>query len=342
MDLHVSPKTIKTFWLAVFVGGMLAILLFANLDRLRGKPDDGFGTVQLIGVLLGAGLFLLGGHFLFRRFSYSLYLFCFISGISLLSLNLYGEFVSLRNARVDAGDYHANKFRIPSLSYQQAIRQTDKLRNETNEEYAFRLTDVFYSATIHKWEDVTDYTEYNHQVPPHENYLMWALSYIDPVVYRYYQFCNPDKALERGVMICSQAAQAMVNLWQKNTGLKARIVVLEGHVVAEAQMEDTERWWVLDADFGVVLKYDVATLAHHPEIVVEHYLNAGYDDATVQKVAGIYGDDGNYIQTNAGICRTEKKLDAWKWYLPVLLLVPAPLYFGGSWWISRYRSRLQK
>ena len=260
-------------------------------------------------------------------------------GALLLTLNLYGESVSIRSPRVDEGEYYFNKLRKPSLSYEQAIQQTDKKTDETNDEYAVRLTDVFYSATIHKWENVTDYAEYNHQIPPHENYLMWALSYINPGLYQYYQFCNPDKALERGVMICSQAAQAMINLWQKNTGMKARIVALDGHVVAEARMDEGERWWVLDADYGVVLKYDMETLEQHPEIIVEQYVKAGYDTAVAEKIARIYGSDGNYIQANTVICRTEKKLYQWKWYLPLLLTIPAPLYFGGSWWMQRRRSQ---
>ena len=323
----------------MFIGGILAMLFFANLDRLRGEPGDGFGTVQWIGVLLGAGLTLLGGHFTFRGFSRTLYLFFFVAGVGLSSLNIYGEFVSIRSPKVRDGDYHANKFRVPALPYEQAIPQTDKKPDETNEDYAVRLTSLFYSATIHKWEDVTNPAVYNHRVPPHENYLMWALSYINPGVYRYYQFCNPDKALERGVMICSQAAQAMINLWQKNTGLKARIVVLDGHVVAEAQMDDSKSWWVLDADFGVVLQYDVATLELHPEMIAEYYENAGYDIDTAEKVARIYGMDGNYVQSNTVICQTEKNLYKWKWYLPVLLVIPAPLFFSGAWWMQRRRSQ---
>src|SRR5262249_51025830 len=148
----------------------------------------------------------------------------FTAGAFLVALNIYGEFVSLRNPKINAGISHFNKFRKPQESTEQVFKQIDKRPNESSEEYAYRLTDLVYSATVHQWENVIDPTEYNHQVPPRENYFLWTLSYLNPTTYRFYQFCNPYKAIERGVMICSQATEVMVELWKK-TGLDARNIV---------------------------------------------------------------------------------------------------------------------
>jgi hypothetical protein len=182
---------------------------------------------------------------------------------------------------------------------------------------------------------VVDYTAYNHQIPLRENYFLWALSYLNPSTYRFYQFCDPYKAIERGVMICSQATEVMVELWKK-TGLEARNIVLDGHVVAEAQVDPKQDiWWILDADFGVVLEHNIHFVEAHPEMVVQKYVEAGYDLQTAQLVAGFYGKEGNYVQTNVGICRAEDTFYRWKWYLPLGLLIPSTLYFGWLWLLGR-------
>lgn len=328
-------KLTRILWLAFFAGGIILALFFGFYDYLRGDIKGEFGFIQKLGVLVGAGLFLLGGHYAFKSFWRYLFTTFFALGAFLLGLNIYGEFVSLRNPKVNEGISHFNKFRKPQESPEQVFKQINKGQNESNEAYAYRLTDLVYSATVHKWEDVIDYTEYNHQIPPHENYLLWGLSYLNPTTYRFYEYCDPYKAIERGVMICSQATEVMVNLWKK-TGLDARDMVLDGHVVAEAQVDkENDTWWILDADFGVVVEHDIKTIEEHPEMVIENYVNAGYDLKTAKMVAGFYGKEGNYVQSNVGICRVEERLYKWKWYLPFGLLSLSTIYFGWVWWKTR-------
>ena len=318
------------FGLFFFAGGILIALFFGFYDYLRGDINDAFGLTQKLGFFLGIGLCLLGGSYAFRSFWHYLFLSLFAFSAFLLSLNIYGGFVSLRNPKINEGVSHFNVMRKPQQSSGQVRQQIDKQQDESAEEYAHRLTDLVYSATVHKWEDVADYTEYNHQVPPHENYFLWAQSYLDPGD-RFYQFCDPYKAIERGVMICSQVTEAMTNLWRK-TGLEARNIVLEGHVVSEAEVDHAnDTWWVLDADFGVVLEYDIKTLEEHPEIVVEKYLEAGYDLEIARRIADFYGKEGNYVQSNIGICQVEEKLYRQKWYFPLALLAPSTIYFGWVW-----------
>jgi len=321
----------KILWFALFAGGIVLAIFFGFYDYLRGDIKGSFGFVQKLGVLVGIGLFLLGGNFAFKLFWRYLFVSFFTTGAFLVALNIYGEFVSLRNPKINAGIMHFNILRKPQESPEQVFNQIDKRSTESNEEYAYRLTDLVYSATVHKWEDVTDYTEYNHQVPPRENYFLWALSYLNPGTYRFYQFCNPYKAIDRGVMICSQATEVMVELWKK-TGFEARNIVLDGHVVAEAQVaREKDTWWILDADFGVVLEHNIKFLEEHPEVIAQKYVDAGYDPKTAKMVAEFYGKAGNYVQTNVGICRVEDRLYKWKWYLPVGLLILSTLYFG---WIG--------
>ena len=324
-------KLTKMLWVVCFAGGIFLAFFFGFYDYLRGDIKGTFGLVQKLGVLIGTGLFLAGGNFAFKSFWRNLFLSMFTLGAFLCALNIYGEFVSLRNPEINNGIMYFNVFRKPQVSPEQVFKEIDKAQSESSKEYAYRLTELIYSATVHRWEDVVDYTEYNHQIPPHENYLLWGLSYLNPITYRFYQYCDPYKAIERGVMICSQATEVMVNLWKK-TGLDARNMVLEGHVVAEAQVDRKhDIWWILDADFGVVLEHDIKTIEQRPEIVIENYVNAGYDLQTAKMIAGFYGKEGNYVQTNPGICRVEERLYKWKWYLPFGLLTLSTLYFGWVW-----------
>jgi disulfide bond formation protein DsbB len=321
----------RILWLILFFGGIIFVLFFGLYDYLRGDIKGTFGLIQKLGVLIGIVLLLLAGHYAFKSFWRNLFLSFLALGAFLLGLNIYGEFVSLRSPKVNEGISHFNKFRKPQESYQQVFQQINKDQNESTEAYAYRLTELIYSATVHKWEDVVDDTEYNHQIPPHENYFLWVMSYLNPTTYRFYEYCDPYKAIERGVMICSQATEVMVQLWG-NTGLEARDVVLDGHVVAEAQVDrEKDIWWVLDADFGVVLEHDMNFLQGHTNTIVEKYVNAGYDLKTAKMVAEFYGPEGNYIQSNIGICRVEENLYKWKWYLPIGLLACPALYFGWAW-----------
>lgn len=327
----IMKRLTRILWFALFAGGIILGLFFGFYDYLRGDIKGTFGLVQKLGVLVGIGLFLLGGHFAFKSFWRYLFLSLFSAGAFLVILNIYGEFVSLRNPKINDGIMHFNVFRKPQESPEQVFKQIDKGQNESPKEYAYRLTDLVYSATVHKWEDVVDYTDYNHQVPPHENYLLWVMSYLNPTTYRFYQFCDPYKAIERGVMICSQATEVMVELWKK-TGLDARNMVLDGHVVAEAQVDRAkDTWWILDADFGVVLEHNINYLEEHPEIIVDKYVAAGYELKIAKTVAEIYGKEGNYVQSNIGICRVEDELYKWKWYLPIGSLILSTLYFGWIW-----------
>jgi hypothetical protein len=321
-------KLTRILWLVLFFGGIILAFFFGFYDYLRGDIKGTFGLIQKLGVLMGVGLFLLAGNFAFTSFWRYLFTTFFALGVFLLGLNIYGEFVSLRNPKINAGVSHFNKFRKPQESPEQVFKQIDKGQIESSEAYAYRLTDLVYSATVHKWDEVVDYAEYNHQVPPHENYLLWAMSYLNPTTYRYYEYCDPYKAIERGVMICSQATEVMVQLWRK-TGLEARDMVLDGHVVAEAQVDrEKDIWWVLDADFGVVLEHDMNFLQGHTNSIVEKYVSAGYDLKTAKMVAEFYGPEGNYVQSNIGICWVEENLYKWKWYLPIGFLILSFSYFG--------------
>ena len=155
-------KLTRILWWACFAAGIILAFFFGFYDYLREDIKGTFGLAQKLGVLIGTGLFLAGGHYAFKSFWRNLFLSMFMLGVFLFALNIYGEFVSLRNPEINNGIMYFNVFRKPQESAQQVFKEMDKGQSESSEEYAYRLTHLIYSATVHKWEDVTDYTEYNH------------------------------------------------------------------------------------------------------------------------------------------------------------------------------------
>jgi hypothetical protein len=73
---------------------------------------------------------------------------------------------------------------------------------------------------------------------------------------------------------CSQAAQAFVDV-AANCGLRARLVGLDGHVIAEAYYDET--WHAYDPDYGVIPQgangavASVRELVENPELAAQAY-----------------------------------------------------------------------
>src|SRR5690349_15480321 len=96
-------KLTGILWLALFAGGIILAIFFGFYDYLRGDIKGTFGLVQKLGVLVGIVSFLIGGNFAFKSFWHYLFLSVFTIGAFLVALNIYGEFVSLRNPKINDG-----------------------------------------------------------------------------------------------------------------------------------------------------------------------------------------------------------------------------------------------
>ena len=319
----------KNFALTLIGLGVVVILVSALLDFIRGETVIKLGLIQYGGLGLGALLLAVGlSLFSQKAGTFFVYLITAVSaglfaiGVALTLLNIFGELVSLRNPALYQGVFYAGKLRVPQYTASEASDLMKKIPDETTGEYAHRVTKLVFDSTVHLWENLPDYSEYNHHVPIYENYFLWAMAYFDPQVYTQYQFCNPEKAIERSVSICDQSSRIMQSIWETN-GMKARMVTLDGHTVAEARLDkDQGIWWVLDADYGVVLEYDIKTLEQHPEIIKASYMQAGYSAEIAEKLAGYYGPDGNYAITDRTQCEKEALFYRLKWPLPVIAATP--------------------
>ncbi|MFQ6121201.1 MAG: hypothetical protein ACE5KE_15095, partial [Methanosarcinales archaeon] len=179
--------------------------------------------------------------------------FLFIFGIILLMLNLPGIFMTLRNSSIY--DVTGNKSNdIITLNDVEVKQQIVRRANESDEEYVFRITKIIHEGIVNYWPD-EGIEKYNLRVPIWENYLLYLASFIKPDIYRKYEYANYNKAIERGVGLCSQQALIVTGILNDH-GIDAEIIALNGHFVLRAQVTENT-WYVVDPDYGVVIPHDI-------------------------------------------------------------------------------------
>ncbi len=221
----------------------------------------------------------------------------FLIGLILIGLNITGFFVPLRNPDIYQEPNTPFKDDI-TLAEKQLYEIIEKKEDESNEKYVVRLNEAINKGIAHYWDD-SGINEYSLRIPIYENYLLFFASYIAPPPYSKYEYCNYRKAIERGVGLCSQHAIIIsAILEEKNIGSKIiELPILSRHVVAMAQVnKENNTWWVLDPDYGVVIKHDILEIEKNPQIIREYYTEKGYDAKTVNKLIKTYGQEGSLIR----------------------------------------------
>lgn len=265
-------------------------------------------------------------------------IFALLLGLLLTGINVAGLFISMRNPEIYRERGVRDKDDI-TLTEEELLRVGERRPEESTEGYIIRLNEAVNKGIAHYWEDA-GIEKYNLRVPVYENYLLFLASYIRPRDYRKYEFYNQRKNIERGVGICSLHGLVMAGML-KDHGIDSRIVLLNQHVLAMAQVDQAhDRWWVVDPDLGVVVKHDMNEIEAQPELIRPFYLEKGYDPQYVDFLVQIFGKDGN------AIFRDAYDYLPWKlgyveyfsyfliWIIPVTLMSPFAL--------SAYRNRYQR
>jgi hypothetical protein len=263
----------------------------------------------------------------------------FVVGLLLLGINFAGLFVSLRNPSIYAEQKVRDEGDI-TLRAEQLLRAAERRPNETAEAYVVRLNEAVNRGIAYYWED-EGAGKYNLRVPLNENYLLFLAGYILPSYYRKYEFSDQYKNLERGVGICSLHA-TVIDALLKDHEVNSRVILLDQHVVAMAQVGTApDRWWILDPDHGVVVKHDISEIERDPNLIKPYYLARGYSQEYADRLARIYGKEGNVVFAGA------KEYMPWrlryieyasyvlKWVLPVMFIVP----FAFSYCRDKYRRK---
>jgi hypothetical protein len=257
----------------------------------------------------------------------------FLIGAALVLLNVWGRLLSLRHPGIytEAGVLFKEDI---SLSFEQAIKEAVRRQGETDDAYARRLTRVVSMGVAHYWSE-KGRDRYHLRVPAGENWLLYLKSFTEPEHYGKYEFADPEKALERGVGLCSQQAVILCRLLLDN-GIDAKIIVLGGHVVVGART-GPGKWIVADPDYGVVVPRDIVEIMKEPELVRPYYsdVESKYmnprrkDLLSTDKIVEIYGPEGNVILGEfinfMGPDRYYFELYSYAaiWIIPLLLFLPA-------------------
>jgi len=240
-------------------------------------------------------------------------------GVLLLSINVFGLFLTMRNSEI----YTESKLVFINdilLTEEEFYKEFEKISDSSVKEYVYEANRIVSQGIAHYWTDDA-IKKYNLRIPIWENYIMYVKSFFY-AGYTKYEFCSSKKAIERGVGLCSQQALILTDILNKR-GIETNLVRLNGHVVVTSLVDDKkDEWWVLDPDFGVVLKKDLHSLESGPVLLESVYKNAG--------VVSIYttDEDNNIVEGGVsgyfvkGYCENERYHYVLIWIIPIVLMFP--------------------
>jgi len=248
-----------------------------------------------------------------RVFSLSL----IFSGAILLLINLYGLTQNIRPSVFNNEDL---RFSIDKqISPELFLLQSKLDKNETELEYAIRLTTLISSSLVHiDWLKPPS-EKYNQRIPLWENYFIYFVYlFFDIPEFDRYHFVDYKKSIKRGIGICGDASMVMSQLLTEN-GIANKIITFPGHVVISV---DDHFNYIFDPDFGVVIPSSSNDLTRNKTIVNKAYLHKGYKTQDVNDLNIIYSKK---FKKWAGV----KHLIANKYYFEkaaYLLKWPLPLF----------------
>ena len=254
-----------------------------------------------------------------------------IFGVLLMLINLYGLSQNLRPDNIELEHLRFKEHDV-SLSQQEFFKQSQKYSDETELEYAARLTQVIAGGLAHiHWEEYTP-AKFNQTVPIWENYILYLMGKFKVMPeYVRYHFSDPEKSIERGIGICGDASILMSQLLQQH-GIDNKIITIPGHVMVEANFDGNKK--VYDPDFGVTLGQSAAYYKSTPLAVGTAYSDNGYtlgDDKFI--IDGFksklnYWDGVKHFITKKYYF--EKAAYVLKWLIPLVFLL-----LGAIFWRQR-------
>ncbi len=324
----IASILLESFGIVVAIAALTFDIFTVDINTLR--P----GNTQLIVVGFGLAITLLA-HFFAPRYpirkailsSEAPGFLVFCLSCILLIINISGQFITLRNPAVYQGITHKEKIRVPQYTLEEFTALMNRIEeiDEQYPAYVKRLTQLVFDSTVHYWPDDTSPSMVNYQVPLHENYLLFFLNKLNGEI-EPYEFCRAERAVERCASVCSQSSRILANVLIRNR-VRTQIVGLNGHVVVQARVnKETDEWWLLDPDYGVVIEHDLEQVERNPEIIIPAYQEKGYKDQVINKLVSIYGSNGNEIIDEKLGCEREEHLYLLKWLIPITGMLPFLMY----------------
>ena len=245
-------------------------------------------------------------------------------GIFLTGLNFLGFLIPLRNADIynEEDNYFSNDI-IHTEDELLHELEVLKNKNETDKEFIIKANKAVHDGIAHYWKDA-GIDKYKLRIPIYENYILYFASYFYPEKFKKYEFSTIEKAIERGVGLCSQHALILSKVLENN-GIDAAIITLPRHVVVTAKVNDANEWWVVDPDFGVIIEKSIQEIEKTPSLVSPVYAAKGYDTFIVNALTETYGSVLSIHKSAkeySGIKRYyfEKLAYVLIWVLPLILI----------------------
>ena len=249
----------------------------------------------------------------------------FSIGITLISLNLVGLFIDLRNEDI----YHEkinNGFGL-ELTIKEFYSELDKVYDNSklsDSTKIIKTTELVNKGLVYYWRD-EGISKYNLTIPIYENYLLFLSRFIYPKIFKKYEFLDWQKALERGVGLSSQFAIIESEILNEN-GINSKIILLSGHIVVMTQY-NSNNWMIVDPRYGVNIPFDITFIQNNVDIIEEFYIDKGYDSATVTELKENYKEEGNFIIKNADVYKGRsgivESISYWLiWIIPITLITP--------------------
>ena len=247
-----------------------------------------------------------------------------VIAIILIINNFAGVFINLRNPAIytDPNNEFPNDITLTEAQFYQALNKVSGNRVQI----LTQINALVNQGIAHNWHDY-DIEKYHLRVPFYENFILWGSSFIYPALFAKYQFVDYHRAVERGVGLCSQEAFVLTGILRES-GIKADIVGLDGHVVVTAPVDDAQKTlWILDPDYGVVIPNDISQIEANPELVRPYYVAVGYTTKKIDTLVGYYGGSGNKVTDGIiGYSRFRYYYEYASyimiWVIPLILLMP--------------------
>lgn len=246
--------------------------------------------------------------------------FLSLIGIFLIFLNLFGLFVPLRSNLIYGQSF--TFLQDKELTPEETFKRIDSIKEKGNREYAETINEIVHNSIIHYWKDEKA-AKYHIRIPVYENYILYLLGAIRPEEFGKYEYCDYKKALERGIGLCSQQAMIVRDLMREK-GMRAKAVMINGHVVTSVEIDKkTGEWWVLDPDYGIVIKKYINDIESKDlEFIKPLYAKKNPDSETVEKITNLYIKKSDHEEYLISSCETEKYSYVLIWAIPGILIVP--------------------
>jgi hypothetical protein len=215
----------------------------------------------------------------------------FWGGLSVILL-----IISLWGLYVDPYRDYKEKFHLRSASALYKEMDDSFSRHGPSEEFLSEFVKNIGTVAKYDWPDDIDY------MPVHENWILYLLKFIDPLVSKYFltdpktrlfgKIELPDyrHAFSRGFGVCSQLSLGAADLLHKRYGFNARVAGLNGHVTVQISGV-MGRDIIVDPSYGLFAFGNVM----RPESIDQAFIDKVKRDEKSYLTA-----DDNYVAEDAG------------------------------------------